>query len=61
MVDAKAAGELFSMWETVVAAAQSQALHWTVVGGALAAFVFRMFTSPDRPLMGDLFGDEFDL
>lgn len=48
------------MWDVLVAAAHSSALHWTVVGGAMAALVYKLFSSADHPLMGDLFGDDLD-
>ena len=49
------------MWEVLVEAARSQALHWTVVTGALSVLVFKLFSSSEPLLMGDMFGDELDL
>jgi hypothetical protein len=49
------------MWDVMVDVAQSSALHWTVVGGAMAALVYKLFTSNDQPLMGDLLGDDNDI
>jgi len=48
------------MWEVVMDTAQSPALHWTVVAGAVLAFVYKVFTSGEGPLMGDMYNDELD-
>lgn len=48
------------MWDLVVQAAQSPALHWAVVAGAVLAYVWKLFNSGEGPLMGDMYGDELD-
>jgi hypothetical protein len=49
------------MWEMMVAAAQMPALQWAVVAVAVLGYVFKLFTSGDGPLMGDMFQDELDI
>jgi len=48
------------MWDLVVEAAQSPALHWAVVAGAVLAYVWKLFSSQEGSLMGDMYGDELD-
>ncbi len=48
------------MWEMVVHAAQSPALHWAVVAGAVLAYVYKLFSQGEGPLMGDMYGDDLD-
>ena len=48
------------MWEVVMGAAQSPALQWTVVAGAVAAFVYKVLNSGEGLLMGDMYRDELD-
>lgn len=48
------------MWEMVVNAAQSPALHWAVVGGAVLAYVFKLLQSGEGALMGDMYSDDLD-
>jgi hypothetical protein len=48
------------MWDVVVEAAQSPALHWTVVAGAVSALVYKVLNSGDAPLMGDIYRDDLD-
>jgi hypothetical protein len=49
------------MWDLMVGAAQSPALQWTVIAGVLLAYVYKLFSSGDAPLMGDMYGDDLDL
>ena len=49
------------MWDMMVGAAQSPALQWTVIAGVLLAYVYKLFSSGDAPLMGDMYGDDLDL
>jgi hypothetical protein len=48
------------MWDWVVDAAQSQALHWTVIAGVVLAFVYKVLSSTEGPLMGDMYRDDLD-
>jgi hypothetical protein len=48
------------MWDVVVEAAQSPALHWTVVAGAVLALVYKVLGASDTPLMGDIYRDDLD-
>jgi hypothetical protein len=50
-----------SMWDVVVDAAQSPALHWSVVAVAVLAYVYKTLRSGDGPLMGDMYGDDLDI
>lgn len=47
------------MWEMVVEAARSPALHWGVLAGGGLAFVVKVFTAP-AVLMGDVYSDDLD-
>ncbi len=49
------------MWDMIVEAAQSPALQWTVIAGVVLAYVCKLFSSGDGPLMGDMYGDDLDL
>ena len=42
------------MWDMMVLAAQNPALQWSVVAAAVVGYVFKLFTSGDAPLMGDM-------
>jgi hypothetical protein len=48
------------MWEVVMGAAQSPALQWTVVAGAVLALVYKVLSSGEGLLMGDMYRDELD-
>ena len=48
------------MWDLVMGAAQSPALHWAVIAGVVLAFVYKVFSSGEGPLMGDMYRDELD-
>jgi hypothetical protein len=48
------------MWDVLVAAAQAPALQWLVLLGALAVFVWKLATSTNGALWGDLFADEVE-
>lgn len=48
------------MWDVVMVAAQSPALQWTVVVGAVSAFVYKVLKSNNGPLMGDMYRDDLD-
>jgi hypothetical protein len=48
------------MWELMVDAAQSPALHWVVVAGAVLIYIFNILRSGEGPLMGDMYGDDLD-
>jgi hypothetical protein len=45
------------MWNSVMEAAQSPALHWGVVAVAVLAYVYYTLRSGDGPLMGDMYDD----
>lgn len=49
------------MWDMMVEAASSPTLHWSVIVGAVLAYVCKLFTSAEGFLMGDMYGDEFDV
>jgi hypothetical protein len=49
------------MWDVVVDAAQSPALHWSVVAVAVLAYVYWTLRSGEGPLMGDMYGDDLDI
>jgi hypothetical protein len=53
------AGAQADMWDLVVEAAQSPALHWSVVACAVLALVYKVLTDGEG-LMADMYGDEFD-
>ena len=46
------------MWELVMDAAQSPALLWTVAAGAVLALVYKVLSSDEGPLMGDMYRDD---
>jgi hypothetical protein len=48
------------MLEVVMEAAQSPALQWTVVLGAVLAFVYKVLSSNNGSLMGDMYRDDLD-
>lgn len=48
------------MWNSMVDAAQSPALQWAVVAVAVLAYVYKVLSSGDGPLMGDMYTDELD-
>lgn len=48
------------MWDMMVSAAQTPAVQWTVIAGAVLAYVYKLFTSGDGPLMGDIIGEDLD-
>jgi hypothetical protein len=48
------------MWDVVMEAAQSPALQWTVVVGAVLAFVCKVLNSNNGSLMGDMYRDDTD-
>jgi hypothetical protein len=48
------------MWDVMVEAAQSPALQWTVIAGAVLAYVYKVLKSGNGPLMGDMYRDELD-
>jgi len=48
------------MWEVMVVAAQEPALHWAVIALAVLAWVFKVLTSGEGALMGDMYHDELD-
>jgi len=48
------------MWEVMVSAAQEPALHWAVIGMAVLAWIFKVLTSGEGALMGDMYHDELD-
>ena len=47
------------MWDLVVEAAQSPALHWSVIACAVLALVYKVLVEGEG-LMADMYGDEFD-
>ena len=49
------------MWDLVMDAAQSPALHWTVIAGAVLALVYKVLSTSEGPLMGDIYGDDLDI
>ena len=48
------------MWDVVMVAAQSPALQWIVVVGAVSVFVLKVLRSNNGPLMGDMYRDDLD-
>lgn len=48
------------MWNSMVEAAQTPALQWAVVAGAVLAYVWKTLRSGDGPLMGDMYTDDLD-
>ncbi len=48
------------MWDMMVGAAQTPALQWAVVAGAVLTYVFKLLRSGEGPLMGDMYGDDLD-
>lgn len=48
------------MWNSMVEAAQSPALQWSVVAVAVLAYVYKTLRSGDGPLMGDMYTDELE-
>jgi hypothetical protein len=48
------------MWDVMVAAAQAPALQWTVIAVAMGAFVWKLATSTDGVLWGDIFADDVE-
>lgn len=48
------------MWDLMVEAAQNSALHWTVIAVAVLIFIFKVVTTGEAPLMGDMYHDELD-
>jgi hypothetical protein len=48
------------MWDVMVTAAQDPALQWTVIAGAVLAYVYKVLNSSNGPLMGDMYADELD-
>lgn len=48
------------MWEWVVDAAQSSALHWTVIAAAVLALVYKVLSEGDG-LMSDMYADDLDI
>jgi hypothetical protein len=53
-------GRQRNMWDVVMVAAQTPALQWTVVAGAVLAFVYKVLSSNNGSLMGDVYGDDLD-
>jgi hypothetical protein len=48
------------MWEWMVEAAQTPALHWAVLALTVLIYVFKVFSSGEGPLMADMYQDELD-
>jgi hypothetical protein len=48
------------MWDKMVEVAQAPALHWSVIGVAVLVYVFKVLTSGEGSLMGDMYQDELD-
>ncbi len=48
------------MWDSMVVAAQEPALHWAVIALAVLAWIFKILSSNDGALMGDMYHDELD-
>ena len=48
------------MLDAVMGLMHASSLHWTVLGGAVVAFVVKVFVSTEDLLMGDLYGDELE-
>ena len=48
------------MWESMVEVAQNPALHWAVVIAAILAYIAKVLTSAEGPLMSDMYHDELD-
>jgi hypothetical protein len=48
------------MWEWVIEAARSPALHWSVVACAVLALVYKVLVEGEG-LMADMYGDDLDI
>lgn len=48
------------MWEWLVEAAQTPALHWAVIAAVVLIYIAKVLSSADGPLMGDMYLDELD-
>ena len=48
------------MWELMVDAAQTPALQWAVIAAAVLAYIYKVLSSGEGPLMGDMYQDELD-
>ncbi len=48
------------MWELMVTAAQEPALHWAVIALVVLAWVYKVLSSGEGALMGDMYHDELD-
>lgn len=48
------------MWDQMVAAAQHPALHWAVIALVVLAWVYKVLSSGEGALMGDMYHDELD-
>jgi hypothetical protein len=48
------------MWEWVIEAARSPALHWSVVTCAVLALVYKVLVEGEG-LMADMYGDDLDI
>ena len=49
------------MWDLVMDAARSPALHWAVVAGAVMALIYKVLSTGEGPLMGDMYRDDLDI
>ena len=43
------------MWDWMVDAAQTPALHWAVIAAALLIYIAKVLSSAEGPLMGDMY------
>jgi hypothetical protein len=57
---AQVAGEQRDMWELMVEAARTPALQWAVIAAVVLIYIFKVLSSAEGPLMGDMYQDELD-
>jgi hypothetical protein len=48
------------MWDLMVEAAQQPALQWAVIALVVLAWIFKVLSSGEGALMGDMYHDELD-
>ena len=48
------------MWEWLVEAAQTPAVHWAVIAAVVLIYLAKVLNSAEGPLMGDMYLDELD-
>jgi hypothetical protein len=46
------------MWDTMVTAAQSTAVQWSVLSGSVLAYAFKLLSAGSSPLGEDLYSED---